>query len=583
MNPESSASVSLKNVSGYLFFIMRPLLGVFVLALIGNVLYSAIDAAIIRLIKPLIDDGLVAQDQAFLNYIPWALPLIFALRGMMSFLSGYGMSWVSRHVVVILRQNIFDKILKLPASFFDDSHSSELIARLIYNVEQIAKASTDTITDFFREGCLVIFIIGVMLSINVHLTILFILVVPPIIFCLIWMSRRFRKTSHQIQKAIADVTHVGQEAIESYREIRLFSGEAFEASRFHAVAEHHRDREMKLVLTKEISIPFIQFLCASAFAWTLHQAISGLGHSHLSAGDFTALITAIITLFKPVKQLSALNATLQQGLAAAQGIFYLLSTPDEPDQGNRALEKAKGEIEYNQVSFQYQSEQPILKAVSFKVSPGQVVAFVGRSGSGKTTLVNLLPRFYPAYSGQIKLDGIDIQSLKLADLRNQIALVSQNIILFNDSILHNVAYAHSGKPDIKRAQAALQAANLEDLISKLPNGIYTPVGENGVLFSGGQRQRLALARAIYKDAPILILDEATASLDAESERAIQGALQCLMRGRTTLVIAHRLSTIESADLILVLDQGTVVESGTHSELLNKQGLYRNLYDLQKNA
>jgi ATP-binding cassette, subfamily B, bacterial MsbA len=551
---------------------------IFAVAAVASALYSAIDAGMIRLLKPLIDEGFVDKDPAVIRLIPIVLPLIFLARGIASFFSDFTLTWLSRRIVTSVRQELFDHYLKLPARFYDLHSSGELLSKLTFNVEQIAKACTDAILDSVRNGFLAIFLVGVMISVSWKLTAWFFIAAPLIYACFAIASYRFRKFSHRIQKSMAHVTHVAEENLSGYREVRIYGGQAQERASFVSATEQNRKLEMGLELTKSISVPLIQVLGGCGLALTLYVAIESTGTISLSAGAFTTFASAMLALLKPIKELTNVNNKIQRGIAGAQSIFEVLDLPPEPDEGRVEIKRSQGSLELKNISFRYNAEHPyVLRDINLQVDSGQVIALVGGSGGGKTTLVSLLPRLYDHYDGKILIDGQDIREIRLDSLRRQFAMVSQHVTLFNASIAQNIAYGEASI-DPERLRAAAEAAHVLEFTEKWDTGLDTLVGDDGVLLSGGQRQRVAIARAIYKDAPILILDEATSALDSVAEAKIQSALEDLMKDRTTLVIAHRLSTIKKADQILVLDQGRIVESGNHQELINRHGVYAQLHN-----
>lgn len=559
---------------------VRPYWYIFVLAMLASALYSAVDAGMMRLLQPLIDDGFVNQDPHIIKLIPIVLPLIFLLRGIFNFASNYSVGWLSRRVVVAVRQDLFSHYLKLPARFYDVHSSGELLSKLTFNVEQIAKACTDAILDSVRNAFLALFLFGVMISISFKLTAWF-FIAGPVIYGLFTIANyRFRKFSHLIQRSMAHVMHITEENLSGYREVRIFGGQQREREIFNAATETNRKLEMRLELTQAISVPLIQLIGGCALALTLYMATQKSGLISLSAGEFTAFASSMLGLLKPIKELTNVSSKIQRGIAGAQSIFEVLDLPVEKDKGTQPLVRARGDILIQDLSFRYDVTQPyVLRNIDCAVQAGEVVALVGHSGGGKTTLISLLPHLYDNYDGHIWIDGVDIRDYHLSDLRRQFALVSQHVTLFNDTIAANIAYGES-RVDQARLLNAAHAAHVMDFAMQWSSGIETMVGDDGVLLSGGQRQRVAIARALYKDAPILILDEATSSLDSISERKIQESLDLLMQGRTTIIIAHRLSTIEKADKIIVMEKGQIVEVGTHVSLLALNGAYAHLHQIQ---
>ncbi len=575
-------SESLQNIDGVAVYrrllrYVRPYLKIFGLAILGMILFAATEAAFARIIQPLFDDGFVKKDPTVLQWIPLVIIGIFAVRIVGSFLSDYCMAFVARSVIRDLRKQLFTQLLRLPVTFYDTSSSGVLLSKMVYDVEQLAEASSSVITVLIRDSLTIIALLMMLMYYSVWLTLILIAVTPILAGLVMYVSKRFRKLSHRIQKSMGNVSTVSEEIIEANREIKIFGGQGYEIRQFGEINNHNRRQFLRLAVTNALSSPVIQFIVAIAFALMIFFAF----RLELKVGEFGSYLTAMLLLMQHAKRLTTINATLQRGIAAAQSVFDFLDREPELDDGSKVLDKAHGEIKYRQVNFTYTPQgEEILHDINLVIEPGQNVAFVGRSGAGKTTLVSLLPRFYDPSSGQIQLDGYDIRELTLESLRSHIALVSQHVTLFNDTIAHNIAYGaleSATEEDIRRAA---QAAHALEFIEKLPEGMQTIVGENGVLLSGGQRQRLAIARAILKDAPVLILDEATSALDTESERFIQSALEQLMQDRTTLVIAHRLSTIEQADVIVVMDHGCIVEMGSHAELLAKGGNYAALHRMQ---
>jgi len=553
----------------------------FVTAIIGLVIVAGTEAGFAAFIKPMMDGSFVERDPEVIKLTPFVLIGIFLIRGIASFLSGYSMAWVARKVISNLRGEMFRQLLRLPVTFYDATPSGTLLSKLIYDVEQVARATTDVITIVIRDTFTVIGLLGWMFYLNWRLALILLIGTPVIAQIINFINRRFRRYSTRIQNSIGDVTQIAEESIEGQRVVKTFGGEQYESGRFEQANESNRRLNMKLESTSAASVPLVQFVAAIAAAAVIYIALREVDRNDLTVGSFMSFIAAMMMLLAPMKRLTKITANLQRGIAAAESIFGFIDTTPEVDEGKRELKRSGGAVAYRDVHFSYRADkEEVLKGISFDVAPGQSIAFVGRSGSGKSTLVSLLPRFYDVGTGQILIDGHDIREFPLPVLRDQIALVSQHITLFNDTIANNIAYGRLEGSSREAIIAAAEAAHAMEFINDLPEGLDTLVGENGVLLSGGQRQRLAIARALLKDAPILILDEATSALDTESERHIQDALEELMQNRTTLVIAHRLSTIENADRILVMDKGRVVESGRHDELLAQKGHYAALYNMQ---
>jgi len=569
---------------------IRPYILLFLLSLLGYVIFASTQPMLAGMLKYFVD-GLTHPEAALfpnwplladwpiLQAVPALIVLIAAWQGLGSFLGNYFLAKVSLGLVHDLRVALLQSLLRLPNGYFDAHNSGHLISRITFNVTMVTGAATDAVKVVIREGLTVVFLFAYLLWMNWKLTLVMLAILPLIALMVSRASKKFRKQSKKIQVAMGDVTHVASETIQGFRVVRSFGGEAYEAARFIDASVDNTHKQLRMIRTTAIYTPLLQLVIYSAMSVLMFLVLYLRGDA--SAGDLVAYITAAGLLPKPIRQLSEVSSTIQKGVAGAQSIFEQLDTPAERDRGTVEREAVSGALQVKGLSFTYPgAAQPVLQDVSFSAQPGQVVALVGRSGSGKSTLASLIPRFYHHEQGQILLDGVEIEDFKLVNLRRHIALVTQQVTLFNDSVLRNIAYGDLADASLDEVKSAADAAYAAEFIERLPQGYQTKVGENGVLLSGGQRQRLAIARALLKNAPLLILDEATSALDTESERHIQAALERLMHGRTTLVIAHRLSTIEKADVILVMEQGRIVEQGKHAELLTQGGLYASLHARQ---
>lgn len=552
----------------------------FSLALFGFVLYAATQTAAAKWLEIFIN-AVEANNFSERGWLALSIILIFMVRGAGTLLGNYGFSYVARSLVNRLRCQMFDHLLVLPCSFYQQHSSAELLSRLTYNVEQVTGAATDALKTIVREGLTVVGLFGYMLYLNWKLTLLFVLVAPLVGAVVALASKRLRRLSHGIQSSVGDISTAASEAIKGYQVVRIFGGAEAERERFIKVSERNRRQFMKMVVTQSISTPIVQMLVASVVALLTYIAMSPSLLESMQTGAFIAFISAASFMAKPIRQLTEVNSTIQKGIAAAESFFSLFDEKPEVDRGTVKLTHAKGKVEFRDVSFIYpRSEEPALKHISFVIEPGETVALVGRSGSGKSTMASLLPRFFDVEQGQILLDDRPLSDYWLSSLRSQIGLVNQHVVLFEGTIAENIAYGALANASEAEIRAAADAAMVSEFADRLPAGLNTIIGENGFLLSGGQRQRIAIARAILKDAPLLILDEATSALDTESERFIQTALERVIQDRTTLIIAHRLSTIERADRILVMEHGQVVEQGSHAELLAKGGSYAALYNMQ---
>ncbi len=585
-HPSASQTSSLKIYLRLLGYV-RPYAGMFLISILGYVIFASTQPMLAGILKYFVD-GLsnpsavlfpnvpALREVPMLQMVPLLIVLIAIWQGIGSYLGNYFLARVSLGLVHDMRIALFDSLLVLPNRYFDNHNSGHLISRITFNVTMVTGAATDAIKVVIREGLTVVFLFAYLLWMNWKLTLVMLAILPVIALMVGSASKKFRKQSKKIQVAMGDVTHVASETIQGYRVVRSFGGEPYESRRFAVASEDNTEKQLRMTKTGAVYTPMLQLVIYTAMAVLLFLVLFLRGDA--TAGDLVAYITAAGLLPKPIRQLSEVSSTIQKGVAGAESIFEQLDEAPEVDQGSIERERVSGRLEVRHLSFQYPgSEKPVLHDISFSADPGQMIALVGRSGSGKSTLASLIPRFYHHEQGQILLDGIDVEDYKLRNLRRHVALVTQQVTLFNDSVANNIAYGDLAGAPREAIEQAAEAAYAKEFIDKLPYGLDTEVGENGVLLSGGQRQRLAIARALLKDAPILVLDEATSALDTESERHIQAALDRVMTGRTTLVIAHRLSTIEKADLILVMDQGQIVERGSHAELLAQNGFYARLH------
>lgn len=560
---------------------VRPYWRLASLALVAMVMAAAGNAAFAWIVQPLVDGTFIEQDPQARIWVPAMLVGIFLFHGLSMFASDYTVAWVGRNVVADLRSHVFAKYLELPSSFYDSGSLGYLKAKLTYNVEQVGNAASKALVVLVRDSLTVVFLIGYMVWLGGWVALIFLALTPIVGTIVLAANKRFRKIAGRMQHAIGGIGQVAEDTLRGHTEVKIAGAADYERDRFDTVNTQHKRQQLRYTAVQSLSQPLVQLVAVIALAFVLFITASDAVLEAISPGGLLSFVTAMALMLRPLKQIVQVNSEIQRAIAAGESLFEVLDLDSESDAGEERLERATGHVVYEDVTFHYAgSETDVLQNISFELRPGETVALVGRSGSGKTTIASLLPRFYEPSAGQILLDGLRLDAYRLKDLRRQIALVNQRVVLFNDTVANNIAYGLPERPPIEQLEAAARAANALDFITVMPQGFDTLIGDDGVMLSGGQRQRLAIARALLKDAPILILDEATSALDTESEQMIQDALERLMQSRTTLVIAHRLSTIENANQIVVLDGGQIVETGTHAALLARGGLYATLYRQQ---
>lgn len=555
-----------------------------IVAAIALVLNAASDTFMLSLLKPLLDDGFGKTESSVLKWMPLVVIGLMVLRGITSYVSSYCISWVSGKVVMHMRRRLFSHMMGMPVSFFDQQSTGTLLSRITYDSEQVASSSSGALVTVVREGASIIGLFILMFWYSWQLSIILIVLAPIVSLAIGFVSKRFRNISKNMQNTMGHVTTSAEQMLKGHKEVLIFGGQEVETKRFDQVSNRMRQQGMKLVSASSIADPVIQFIASLALAFVLYAASFPSVMETLTAGTITVVFSSMIALMRPLKSLTNVNAQFQRGMAACQTLFAILDSEQEEDSGKLVIERSKGDVEFRNVTFAYSGREiPALRDVNLIIPAGKTVALVGRSGSGKSTIASLITRFYDAQQGEILIDGHSVRDYTLSSLRNQIALVSQHVYLFNDTIANNIAYARTEQYSREDIEKAARMAHAMEFINKMEKGLDTMIGENGVMLSGGQRQRIAIARALLRDSPILILDEATSALDTESERAIQSALDELQKNRTSLVIAHRLSTIEKADEIVVVEDGCIVERGSHKELLARAGIYAQLHKMQFGA
>jgi len=561
----------------------RPHWRMFLLGVLGMVMYASVSPLTAWFVKDFLNAAFLAHNLQVLKYVPLGVIVLFTYRGIGDYMANFFPGWVSRQMIKTIRAELFAKYLQLPTAWYERESSGAMLSRLTYNAELVADAATNSVTVLIRDSLSILWLVGYLFWQNWRLAIFAMLAAPVIATLMRSVNRRFRRYATRIQDSMGDVTRVAKEAIEAHRVVKVFNAQPHLQAAFGAVNEHNRHSNMKLIAARAASNPLVQLIASLGLAGVLFVANRQVADGTLQVGDFLGFLTALLLVTEPLRRLVAVSGPLQQSIAASASVFEVLDAPLEPQGGTRTLGRARGEVEFRGVGFTYDAEKGrVLHDINLRVPAGTTVAIVGRSGSGKSTLVSLLPRFYDPEVGAVLVDGVDIRDYRLHDLRAQISLVSQEVVLFNDSIRNNIVFGATGI-DEHALEAAAHAAFVSEFVAELPQGLETEVGDRGLLLSGGQRQRIAIARALLRNSPILVLDEATSSLDTASERHIQAALERLLRDRTTFVIAHRLSTIEHADLIVVMQDGAIVESGTHAELVARSQVYATLHQMQFNA
>ena len=562
---------------------VRNYLGVFLLGVAATVIMATTQPAIAAMLKPLLDGAFIDKDPLYIKWVPVGLVALFLLRGVTSFVSVVAFAWLSSKVVLDFRRVMFENALRLPTGFYDHHSVGKLISKFTNDVTQVTASATDALLILVRDSVQVAGLIFWLMYLDWRLSLLIITIIPVIYGVVVVAGRRMRRLSLKLQGAFGNLTHILGESLRGHKEVKVYGGQDYERKRFFFQANWVRRYQTKFQSTAALSVPVVELVSAILMAIIIAMSTEAIRQGEMTAGDFMSFFAALALLLSPIKRLTRVNDPVQRSLAAAQSVFGLIDETAERDTAPRRRVRLAGDIAFEDVVFNYpQADRPAIAGLSLTISAHETVALVGASGSGKTTLAALIPRLYDLDAGCIRVDGEDLRDIALADLRDNIALVSQDVTLFNDTVAANVTYGSAEPVDANRLRAALDAAYASDFVAQMSQGAATQIGDDGVRLSGGQRQRIAIARALYKDAPILILDEATSALDSESERQVQAALDNLMRNRTTLIIAHRLSTIEKADRVAVLDRGVIVEMGAQAELLAADGRYAQLYRTQFN-
>ena len=561
----------------------RPHWGMFLIGVLGMVMYASVSTITAWFVKNFLNATFVHKNIAVLRYVPPGIILIFLLRGVGDYLANFFPGWVSRQMIKAIRADLFAHYMRLPTAWYERESSGAMLSRLTYNAELVADAATNSATVLIRDTITIVGLLAYLFILNWQLAIFAMLAAPIIAGLVSSVNRRFRRYSTRIQNSMGDVTRLAKEAIDAHRVVKVFNAQEHMQAAFAAANELNRHSNMRLISARSTSNPVVQMIAALGLASVLFVAIRQVDNGAMRVGDLLGFLTALLLVPEPLRRLVSISGPLQQSIAAGASLFEVIDTPCEPAGGSRPLARARGEVEFRGIEFTYDTDKGrVLHNINLRVAAGTTVAIVGRSGSGKSTLVSLLPRFYDPSSGAVLLDGVDIREYSLRDLRAQISLVSQEVVLFNDTIRNNIVFGAAGV-DAAAVEAAAQAAFVSEFVADLPQGLDTMVGDRGLLLSGGQRQRIAIARALLRNSPILVLDEATSALDTASERHIQAALDQLVKNRTTFIVAHRLSTIEHADLIVVMQDGAIIESGTHAELVAGSRVYAQLHQLQFNV